>query len=157
MIPYKKILIKFKISTHINHFILNDSHQTKIKDTKNAFSRKFISQIIIHAIIRNPHDIARHRYYKISLKPITRLEANLIAQRALYRLGPRGKLWPGSESLEIERARPREYALPSWRLLQCRQLPPKPSPPPPFEHLGLSRSGFHLFNSSLRSVFLIPI
>lgn len=37
----------------------------------------------------------------------------IIAQRALYRLGPRGKLWPGSESLEIERARPREYALPS--------------------------------------------
>lgn len=40
---------------------------------------------------------------RTSLKPITRLEANLIAQRALYRLGPRGKLWPGSESLEIER------------------------------------------------------
>lgn len=148
-----KKLIKFKISP-ITIFTLNDLHQTKVEDTKNSFSPftgKFIPQIIIRVIIRNPHDIARHRYYKISLKPITRLEANLIAQRALYRLRPRGKLWPGSKSLEIERARPREYALPSWRLLQCRQLPPLP----PSSNTLAFLVGNSIF--SLRSVFLIPI
>lgn len=142
MILYKRILIKFKISP-ITTFTLNDLHQTKVEDTKNSFSPftgKFIPQIIIRVIIRNLHDIARHRYYKISLKPITRLEANLIAQRALYRLRPRGKLWPGSKSLEIERSPWIRFAQ-----LTSTTMPSTSASSPFFEHLGLSRWQFHLF------------
>lgn len=88
MTLYKRILIKFKISP-ITTFTLNDLHQTKVEDTKNSFSPftgKFIPQIIIRVIIRNPHDIARHRYYKISLKPITRLRGK--SHRAEGALSP---------------------------------------------------------------------
>lgn len=124
----KKILIKFKISMHINdqHFYIEFLYQTRVENTKNSFSPFTKDLLTIKYNVNN-----KKSAWRVHLKPITRLEANLIAQRALYRLGPRGKLWPGSESLEIER-----LWIPFAQLTYNAAVK---TPLPPFdEHLGLS-------------------